>query len=106
MGPACAPSGSAPGWCVVALERGRWYAPPCPLKLAVAGLWLAILETCPPGEGMVWLDLMRWCTVLGNDHRPRRGSGADRIEDPQLWRDVGSRKPRAGAFLSHVTVRC
>jgi hypothetical protein len=21
--------------------------------------WLAILETCPPGEGMVWLDLLR-----------------------------------------------
>jgi hypothetical protein len=28
---------------------------------------LAIPETCPPGEGMVWLHPLRECTVPGND---------------------------------------
>jgi hypothetical protein len=28
-------------------------------------VWLAIPETCPPGEGMVWLNLLREIVLVG-----------------------------------------
>jgi hypothetical protein len=42
-----APSGSAPGWCVVALEGGRWDATPCPPSPAAA-----VLVAGHPGDSL------------------------------------------------------
>jgi hypothetical protein len=42
---------------------------PLPIHLTqpVAVWWLAIPEVCPPGEGMAWLYMPHWRTVLAND---------------------------------------
>jgi hypothetical protein len=55
-----------PGWRVVALGSTGCHTlliQPLPRQFS----WLAIPETCPPGEGMVWVDLLPKRIVLAND---------------------------------------
>lgn len=49
------PSGSAPGWRVVALREVDGTPHPARSTQPQQSGWLAIPETCLPGEGMVWL---------------------------------------------------
>ncbi|HKR51664.1 MAG TPA: hypothetical protein VJT72_19190 [Pseudonocardiaceae bacterium] len=50
--------GSAPGLGCGSPRGGRWDASPHPAPPWQFS-WRAIPETCPPGEGMIWLDLLR-----------------------------------------------
>ena len=43
--------------------REAWGCPTLPTEV----WWPAIPETCPPGEGMVWLHLRGKCTMPIND---------------------------------------
>jgi hypothetical protein len=60
-----------PGWRVVALwEVDGMHTPPTP-ALPQWFSWLAVPETCPPGEGMVWLgQRCGCCCSAGGDRQP------------------------------------